>query len=81
MTRTKHSIFTLVALTRQIGLMDQYSVSASYTSYGDLWNIIIFDAETNDIEYQARVVDSPKEFMQHEKTVDQAYDDVKEYLR
>ena len=80
MNRRQHSIQDLLAITRQVGMLDRYDVAANYTSHGDCWCIVIFDAETCEIEYKAHIVDKPQGFMQNEKTIEQAYDDLRGYL-
>jgi hypothetical protein len=72
------TIFDLVGLARRVSQHPDHSATASYCGAIDAWELYVHNRTDQCILYNAKITDEP--YMVSERTLEQAYKELKEYL-
>lgn len=75
----RRSIFDLVALCVQVSKHDDHSVTIDYCGLVDKWTYYVHQRGSSDVLRWAHVVDDDP-IGDHQRTLEQAYAELKEYL-
>ena len=75
----EHSIFDLVSLCIRVSEHPEHTVTIDYCGLIDKWTYYVHKRQGADVLQWAKVVDNDP-IGDHERTVEQAYSELKEYL-